>query len=271
MQVQKVNGVNQDPTFFLGVRVDNTNAQGALDQIRTYAMRRPQGPPRKIFFTNVHTIHLARRDETFMQAINKADVVLPDGSGLWLAGKLMHKPIIENLNGTDFSPKVLEEAAVQGWSVYLLGGRQGVAERCRKILAQRFPKLHVVGTFHGHFSEEEEHVIIDDINVKKPDILLVALGSPLQELWIERNAPFIKVKLCFAVGGFFDFLSGEYQRAPQWIRRIGCEWLYRFLQDPKTKWDRVAIEIPLFLASILTRRLFPGKMKGFSGRRRFVS
>ena len=112
-----------------------------------------------------------------------------------------------------------------------------------------------VQSMKGHFTAEEERTIIDEINSLEPDILLVGMGSPIQEQWIACNAPRLRVKASFAIGGFFDFLSGEKRRAPEWVRRIGAEWLFRFTQDPATKWQRVFIEIPVFLIRLLAGRL----------------
>lgn len=256
--------------FLLGVRVDNTDRQTALEIVRTFIVNRNGAPPRKIFFTNVHTIHLARRDSELRRIVNQADVVLPDGSGLKIAGKLLNKPIIENLNGTDFTPSVLSEANANGWSVYLLGGYVHVIEGCRLRLHELFPALKIVGSHQGHFSLDEEDALIEEINGMKPDILLVALGSPAQEKWIARNANRLNVGLCFGVGGLFDFISGERKRAPGWMRSFGIEWAFRFLQDPKAKWNRVFVEIPMFLALVVAKRLIPRRVRDVIARSRIV-
>ncbi|MBI3577801.1 MAG: WecB/TagA/CpsF family glycosyltransferase [Ignavibacteriales bacterium] len=249
--------------FLLGARVDNTDCETALNVVRMSILYSNHSVPTKVFFTNVHTIHLARRDKEFMRVVNTADVVLPDGSGVALAGKLLQQPIIENLNGTDFIPKVLREAAANGWSVYLFGGKPGIAEQCRHFFRVKLPSLRIVGMHHGHYSIGEEQLIVDDINTKRPDILLVALGSPLQEQWIERHTPHLQVRVCFGVGGLFDFISGRYKRAPKWVRSLGLEWVVRFAHDPMTKWERVLVEIPLFLLLVLAKRFVPRNVRRF--------
>jgi N-acetylglucosaminyldiphosphoundecaprenol N-acetyl-beta-D-mannosaminyltransferase len=241
--------------YFLGVRVDNTDGKRAMEMIQEFVVDRNGGPPRKVFFINVHTIHLARKDQRYRSIINTADIVLPDGSGLAIAGRLLGKPIRENLNGTDFTPKILARAAECGWTVYLFGGSQRVTNGCLIHLAKRFPLLNIVGSCHGHLKPEEERITIADINGKYPDVLLVALGSPLQEEWIARYTDELRAGVCFAVGGLFDFLSGECKRAPLWMRRLGLEWIFRFIQDPGSKWNRIVIEVPVFLFSLLVERL----------------
>lgn len=227
----------------------------ALGRIRSYIGDRSGQGTKRVFFTNVHSIHLARRDPELRLRINHADLVLPDGSGLDLAGRLFGTPIIENLNGTDFSVKVLQEAEMSGWTVYLLGAHESVVGQCRESFLFQYPRLKIVGTHHGYFSTEEEVLILRDINAKKPDILFVALGSPLQEEWLSDRAHELLAGVCLGVGGLFDFVSRKRSRAPVWMRRSGIEWIHRFVQDPKNKWDRVLIEIPVFLMRLLASRL----------------
>ncbi len=243
--------------YVQGVRVDNINASAAMETVQAYVSTESPQVCRTIVFTNVHTIHLARKNHELRESVNGADLVLPDGSGLKIAGKLYGHPILENLNGTDFTPRVLAAAETEGWKVYLLGGRSDVIAAATAQLRERFPALKLVGAHQGHFDADEERAILKEINRLEPDILLVGMGSPLQEQWIVSNAPGLRVKASFAIGGFFDFLSGEKRRAPEWVRRIGIEWLFRFTQDPATKWKRVFVEIPVFLARLLAGRCVP--------------
>jgi N-acetylglucosaminyldiphosphoundecaprenol N-acetyl-beta-D-mannosaminyltransferase len=212
-------------------------------------------------FTNVHSIHLTRKDGELLACINESDLVLPDGSGLKIAGRILGCPIVENLNGTDFTPRVLAEAESNRWSVFLLGARPEVLERCCQRIRESHPLLQIAGAHHGHFPESDEETIVREINQQEPEVVLVALGSPLQEKWIARNAPKLRAGVCLGVGGLFDFLSGQRGRAPFWMRRFGIEWAYRFTQDPVSKWRRVMIEIPLFLAHVLAERFLPWSVR----------
>jgi len=244
--------IPQGGMVLLDTRIDNIDGRTALERVLSYAKN--GNGAHSVYFTNVHTIHIARREPELLRALNAADLVLPDGSGLKIAGKIIRSPIIENLNGTDFTPRVLEHAASEGRSVYLLGGTAKAVNLARERLVSQIPSLKIVGCRSGYFSPEEESLILREINERRPDILLVAFGTPLQEQWIARHAPILKVGVCMAVGGLFDFLSGEKSRAPRWIRSCGFEFMYRFLQDPRSKWERIFVEIPLFLALILKRR-----------------
>ncbi len=246
--------------FIEAVPLDNITGADALDFVDHYGSRLDGRAARAVLFVNVHSLHLARRRRALRHSLQKADLVLPDGSGLALAGKMLGHPIGENLNGTDFSPRVLELASERHWSVFLLGGRNGVAERCKEVLAAKLPGLEIAGTYHGHFSDAEEAFIVEEINRVKPDLLFVALGSPLQEEWIMEHVGSLAVGMCFGVGGLFDFLAGEKRRAPLWLRRVGLEWVFRFVVDPASKWDRVLVEIPLYVLRVIVARLFKRPM-----------
>jgi len=239
---------------FLGTRVDNITKETALKFIKEYVK---DNLTRKIFFTNVHTIQIARKDSKFRDIVNKADLCLPDGSGLKIAGKIFSTPIKENLNGTDLTPYLLDIARNEGWKVYLLGAQQDILIRCAAKIEETFPQIKITGMHSGFFNAEELPSIIQNINKSAPDILLVAMGSPLQEIFIDYASNYLNNTVCMAIGGLFDFISGDKKRAPIFIRKLGLEWVFRFFHDPKTKWNRIFIEIPNFMFWILVFRFFP--------------
>ena len=234
---------------------DNIDTPTALAVIRTFLHETQPCPVRQVSFANVHSISIARYDHELRYALHRADLVLPDGSGLALAGRLNGLPIRENLNGTDFIPRVLDLLGSERRSVFLLGGHPDVVAACREVLTQQYPGLRIAGSHHGHFTGSEDRVIQHMIMETRPDVLLVALGSPLQEIWMARVALQLPVRVCFTVGGLFDFLSGGKKRAPRWLQRLGLEWLFRFMMDPRAKWERVVVEIPWFLFRILTQQI----------------
>jgi N-acetylglucosaminyldiphosphoundecaprenol N-acetyl-beta-D-mannosaminyltransferase len=237
------------------VRFDNVDRETALGAVRMFLAEQNGAAPRVVNFVNVHSIHLARGDRRLNAALQESDLVLPDGSGLALAGRVAGKPIRENLNGTDFIPLVLGEAERSDKTVYLLGARKEILRTCERKIAELYPALRIVGSRHGHFSAGEEEGIVADIREARPDILLVGMGTPAQELWISRHARSVGARVCFGVGGLFDFLSGMTPRAPRWVRRVGLEWVYRFVHNPASKWDRVLVEIPLFVLRTVAGRV----------------
>lgn len=258
--VKPTNIIKKDSMYLFGVRVDNLIKTRAIEIIRDFIKNKDEQLPRKIFFINVHTIHLARKSREFLSTVNSADLALPDGSGLNIAGKFFSRPIKENLNGTDFTPSLLKLAEKEGWKVYLLGAKQSVLVNCVIKISSLFPKLKIAGFHSGYFSNQEFPEIIKDINESSAEILLVAMGSPVQEKLINNYACQLNSAVCMAVGGLFDFLSGDKKRAPAIFRKTGMEWLYRFASDPKTKWERIFIEIPVFLTLILVKKILPNSL-----------
>lgn len=249
---------------------DNIDRGLALAIIRRFLEDSEHHGPRLVSFANVHTITVARRDHELRYALHRADLVLPDGSGLALAGRVTGLPVRENLNGTDFIPLVLAMLAEQGRSVFLLGAREHVVAACAQDLPRRFPGLRIAGYRHGHFAGSDDGSVLAAITGARPDVLLVAMGTPVQEVWTTAVAHSLPVRICITVGGLFDFLSGERQRAPRWVRRLGMEWLFRFLHEPARKWDRVLMEIPGFLFRLAIRQMpvtrGTGRSHGGTGR-----
>jgi exopolysaccharide biosynthesis WecB/TagA/CpsF family protein len=249
--------------YVSGVRVDTVTVETVLEAIHASTGGATDDLTRCVFFTNVHTIQLAHHDAEFRRTVNDGDLVLPDGIGLKIAARVFGTIIPSNLNGTDLSTSIFRYADAMKRSVYLFGARPGVLARCRDRIATDYPGLTIAGARHGYFSPRDEESIIGDINSAKPDILLVAMGSPMQETWLLTHRHRLNARIALAVGGLFDFVSGTIQRAPAWMRRAGCEWLYRFCQDPKTKWNRVCVEIPAFLARTCASRLVPSRRVRF--------
>ena len=192
----------------------------ALDYIFSSLQNRQR---RKIAFVNADCFNKGFTDPAYRELLTHFDQVYPDGSGVALAGRLLGQPVKANVNGTDMLPLLAERAAKQAFSLYLLGAKPGVAEKMRDNLVARFPDLRVVGCHDGYHLEDVE----DDINQAKPDLLLVALGVPLQEQFIADRFASLQAGVMIGVGGLFDFYSGNMPRAPRWLRRLGTEWTFR--------------------------------------------
>lgn len=233
---------------FLGIEIDNMRCDEALDRIETMLS---DGGKQKVFFVNAHCINTACTDAQYRLELRNADLVLPDGSGLLIGSRILKRPILENLNGTDLLPKVCVFAAEKGLGIYLLGGKDGIADAAAEQLAKDYRGIRIVGRHHGYFSEEESSVVIQDINRANPDILLVAMGVPLQEKWAAKHIDELNVRVCFAVGGLLDFMSQRVPRAPLWVRSIGMEWAWRLLQEPKRLWRRYLIGNLMFMGRVL--------------------
>jgi len=223
----------------------------------------------------------AQKNPKFLKVLNKSDLNVPDGIGILWAAKYLKiseddrskgKKILkwfwslatiliypryiksvlpERVTGTDLLQKICE----RGGKIFLLGAGEGVAEKTEEILEDSFPDAEIVGAFAGTPREKDEKHIINQINKTDATILFVAYGAPAQDIWINRNLPRMpKIKVAMGVGGAFDFISGIKKRAPEWMRKIGLEWLYRILLQP-SRIRRIYKATVKFPYTILRRNL----------------
>jgi exopolysaccharide biosynthesis WecB/TagA/CpsF family protein len=204
-----------------------------------------------IQFINAHCVNTVKADRTYAAALSRADYLLPDGSGLSLAARLAGQTLGDNLNGTDLFPELCREAAAQGVSIYLLGGKPGIAAAAAADMVARYPDLIVAGTRDGYWSAFDERAVIAGINAARPGIVLVGMGVPIQEKWIDRVRDELTAPVAMGVGGLFDYYSGAIARAPQVFRAAGCEWVWRLMQEPRRLFVRYVVGNPLFIAHSL--------------------
>ncbi|MDQ2094933.1 WecB/TagA/CpsF family glycosyltransferase [Rhodalgimonas zhirmunskyi] len=203
---------------------------------------------RSVFFLNAHCANQRASNRAYATALARADVVLPDGIGIELAARMTGGPLTENLNGTDFTPALLREAAKRGLSVFLFGGKPGTAESAAAKLTTTIPGLRIAGALDGYDGAANEQHALARINASGADILLVAMGVPMQELWIDRHLPDLSPRLVLGVGALFDFLAGNVRRAPAVVRQARMEWAWRLLQEPRRLAKRYLIGNGTFLA-----------------------
>lgn len=200
-----------------------------------------------IQFVNAHCVNVSLRDPAYRRALGAADHLLPDGSGIALAARLARQPSGDNLNGTDLFPEICRHAARRGQSIFLLGGKPGIAALAASAMCQQHPALRIAGTRHGFWTRAEEDRLIAEINASGAAILLVGLGVPLQEKWIQRVRHRLMARVVMGVGGLFDYYSGAIPRAPMLFRQIGCEWIWRLMQEPQRLFSRYILGNPLFV------------------------
>lgn len=235
-----------------GVRIAQLTPDEALQHIeRLY----DSGAPATVFYVNAHTLNLARADRSYADVLSRASLVLNDGKGLLLGGRILRRVFPADLNGNFFTPLLLERAAESRWPVFFLGGRPGVAEEASRRLKEWIPELVVAGTRDGYFSREEDDVVAEHVRSTGATILLVALGNPLQERWLDRCLAASGARVGVGVGAFFDFQSGAVRRAPGWMNRLGLEWLHRLAKDPKRMWRRYLLGNPAFMWALVRRHL----------------
>ncbi|HZV10314.1 MAG TPA: WecB/TagA/CpsF family glycosyltransferase, partial [Novosphingobium sp.] len=208
-----------------------------------------------IQFINAHCVNVAAHDAAYREALGAADFLLPDGSGLAIAARMAGLELGENLNGTDLFPDLCRHAAAAGLSIYLLGGKPGIATAAAKTMLQRYPDLVIAGTRHGYWTDEEEPALIEEINDSGAALVFVGLGVPRQEKWIARVRPELRARIVLGVGGLFDYYSGAVARAPKLFRATGMEWGWRLMQEPKRLFRRYILGNPVFLAGALQHAL----------------
>lgn len=194
----------------------------------------------------------AARDEHWRTLANDAGLVTADGIAVLLAARILGVEIAERVAGVDLVASLCEQAARLGHRVFLLGGRAGVAEAAARALQGRHPGLEVVGVRHGFFEAGDEASVCAEIRASRPDVLLVALGMPRQEQWMRRWSRELQVPVSVGVGGSFDVLAGHVRRAPRWAQRLGLEWFYRAMLEPR-RWQVIATIPPLFWMALWRR------------------
>jgi exopolysaccharide biosynthesis WecB/TagA/CpsF family protein len=210
-----------------------------------------------ISFVHAHSLNVSHTDARHRAALMASDVVLNDGVGLAFAARLQRASFPANLNGTDFTPALLDLAAELGWTVFLLGGRPGTAEAARDALQANHPDLKVVGVHHGFFENDGE--VAAHIAATRPDLLLAGLGSPRQEVFLHEQRHALGCRLAAGVGAFFEFAAGQAPRAPWLLRKARLEWLWRMSHEPARLWRRYLLGTPQFMWRCATARLFRGR------------
>lgn len=201
---------------------------------------------------NPEILNEATKNEELAEIINTADLVTPDGMSLVLLSKVKGDPFTERVTGIDFAFAALKRISELGKSVYLLGGKPGVAEQAAERLKEMIPGLVVAGTNDGYFKEAQEAEIVEKVNASGADFLLVAMGAPRQEFFLSRHKNELKAKVGVGVGGSLDVWSGNTKRAPEFYQKHNIEWLYRLKTEPQ-RFGRMA-KIPVFMLKVIFDR-----------------
>jgi N-acetylglucosaminyldiphosphoundecaprenol N-acetyl-beta-D-mannosaminyltransferase len=236
------------------LEVDSVTFPQALEKIAELVERRNGGA---VFTPNVDHIVKAERHADFRRAYSCADLSLADGMPLIWAARLLGSPLPEKVSGSDLVIPLMRLAAERRWRVYLLGGGPGVAEAAAERVVRDLG-TQVVGTDSPIVAldgtPEDSEQMLERLRASGPDLVLVAFGAPKQELWIERFTDRIRPTVAVGVGGSLDFVAGKVKRAPAWMSRVGLEWLFRLLHEPRRMWRRYLVEDPAFITIVLRSR-----------------
>lgn len=234
---------------FLGTPFDNVDIRDTLQLVDEFIRA---GKPRHVLVTNANKFWLMRHDSALTAVANRADLIVTERA-LALCCRLLGKPLKGDVAGVALAKALLPHCQKRGFSIYFLGATSEVQQILLDKVRREFPDLKIAGSHHGYFLSEKEDFVLQDITSKKPDVLLVALGSPTQEYWIRESIDKrkINVPVSLGVGGSFDVIAGLKKDAPQWIRNSGMEWLFRFVQQPKRLWKRYAQTVPFLIFMVL--------------------
>ena len=232
----------------LGVKFDNITMAEATEK----ALKLMDSKNAAYVVTpNPEIVMLCREDSGLLCAVNKAAMVLPDGIGIIKGAAILGTPMKEKIPGIEFAETLFGLMSKRRMSVFLLGAKPGVSDAAALHLKERFTGLQIVGTNDGYFTDDEP--VIEKINAASPDLLLVCLGAPKQELWMQKNASKLDVGLMAGLGGSMDVFACVAERAPEVWRKYNLEWLYRLKEDP-SRAGRM-MNLPKFGFKVIKKRL----------------
>ncbi len=243
-----------DSIKIFGVRIHNTTLMEVTNLLREYL----KGDKLSVIYTpNTEIVMAAKDDQRLKELLNRADLVIPDGIGLIYGSKIKKKPLKERVTGFDTSMKLLNIANENSYSIFLLGGKDGVSKIAAENIKKDYPNIQIAGYQHGYFKgshlglvdTEEEKEILNTINKLNPDIIFVGLGFPMQEKWIDANKDILNSRVIIGNGGVMDILAGNSKRAPEIYQKFGLEWFYRLMQNPSR--IKRQLVIPKFMLQVL--------------------
>lgn len=213
------------------------------------------GPaPATVLYANVHVLNLAHTDPELHRRLRCATTVYCDGSGVRLGARLAGRSLPPRLTAADWIDDLCVRCAGEGVGLFLLGGAEGVAKKSAVALTGRHPGLVVTGAHHGFLSDADSRRVIDKVNRAGTGILVVGMGTPIQEAWIDRWRSEIQAPVVWAVGALLDFVAGTQRRAPRWMRACHLEWLGRLGTDPVRLGKRYLVGNPVFVWRVLSDR-----------------
>lgn len=227
----------------LGVHFDDLTIEEAAER----GMELLRGPGvHRVVTPNPEIVEVCRENLAVRQAVNSADMVLPDGIGVVIGARMLDTPLKGRAPGIEFAAALMERMAREGLSLYLLGAKPGVAEAAGERLAAKYPGLKIAGTHDGYFQEDAP--VLEDIRQSGADCVFVCLGAPKQELWMAKHGGETGARLLCGLGGSLDVFAGVVERAPKFWSDHGLEWFYRLCKEP---WRAGRMmKLPLFLVHV---------------------
>jgi N-acetylglucosaminyldiphosphoundecaprenol N-acetyl-beta-D-mannosaminyltransferase len=220
-----------------------------------------------VSFINPDYVLRAHQTDGLVEKINEFDVVLPDGWGIVLGGRLLGLPVPDRQGNDDICPRIFDLSAREGFSNYLFGCGEGVPERAAENLVTTFPGLPIAGTLHGYwdvvrghpgrYDEADVKMMVETINAAHPDILHVSIPTPMQQNWVRDVADLLEVPVIITGGSYLDHLAERVYWYPRWANQMRLGWAYRLYREPRRLWKRYSIDLAAYGQMVLRQR-FPG-------------
>ena len=201
---------------------------------------------------NPEIVLACRKNRKLASAVRAADMVLADGIGVIYASHILRPSIRNRSPGIDVAAALMARMSEWGEKVFLLGAKTGVAELAGERLEERYPGLVICGVNDGYFEEEDNELVLEKINAQSPDLVLVCLGAPKQEIWMKNNAELLNAGLMIGLGGTLDGIAGTVRRAPKWMQKLQLEWLYRLIREPRR--FRRMLRLPKYIFAAIKKR-----------------
>lgn len=246
---------DRDAGMLLGVPVDRKSLEAAAAEAIAAVERR--GPPVAFACANPHSLVAAQGDAAFRLALNNASLVVADGVGVTLMAKIAGVKVGPRITGTDYFFSVMRALEEHGAAkVFFFGSSPHVLAGISARMNAEFPNVRLCGILSppfGRWSAEVNSAMLETINRADPDVLWVGMTAPKQEKWVEENRRRLRAAVIGSIGAVFDFYAGTNRRAPQWMCRLGIEWLYRLAREPRRMWRRTFVSAPKFVALVVWR------------------
>jgi N-acetylglucosaminyldiphosphoundecaprenol N-acetyl-beta-D-mannosaminyltransferase len=250
-------GARRELSWIFDIPIDLGRPEDLLRRITGWAggVARNGSGPKRVMYANAHVLNQSATHPDLRRILERADLVYCDGYGVRLAARALDVPVPHRMTGADWIWSLAALCAQDGRSIYLLGSEPGVAAQAAERLAAMCPGLDVRGHHHGYFDVGACHDdrVVEHVNARRPSILLVGMGTPKQELWVQANAHRLHVDVLWTVGALFDVVSGKVPRAPGWLADNGLEWIFRLAIEPGRMWRRYLLGNPVFVHRVMAQ------------------
>jgi len=228
-------GYNEQRFEFLGLYFHNFIMEEALRCLEEFITRKE---PRMVFTPTAELIVQARKNAWLQRIYNSSDLLLIDSFVVYYFARISGKPVRAPVSAARLMLNFLPLANQKGYHIYLLGATEEVVTKTVEVIKNKFPRIHIAGWHNGYFDIDRCPEVINDIKRKRVDVLFVGMSSPFKERFISQYYKKIGVPVSIGVGGTFDIIAGKCKLAPSWVSRLGIEWLYRLLQEPRRLYKR---------------------------------